>query len=218
MKKSFIIALMFVFPLLTNAQVATTTVEEQYQSALRQVIVLLQQQVALLIEQLNALQTHTATISPSYTYTPVTPVSIVIPEIPTPAPVPQPTPSPTPTFGSTQLLPDYTWSTLNVSENTSLYTFTNSSTSPLVFTKVNVTIAPITTLNSPQQVTFEVWQGNNNKHLPFITTSPTATTTATIPVNMTIPQGKTETIRLEIHAYNVGNPNDRYSIELLSIE
>lgn len=219
--KKILIALMFVFPLLTNAQ----TAQEQYESALRQVIVLLQQQVTILINQLNALNAQTASSTPAYSYTPIVQTPIVVPELPvvlTPNQTQVMNTTPVQNFGSAQSQPqpDFTLTELSVYENVSNYTLRNSTSTSLIFTKARVTVTPKTLVNSQPDMKFEVVVGNNNKVLPFIETKPALNQTSSIelPVDITIHAGRTEQVRVEVSTKDAPNANDRYEIKLISLE
>lgn len=216
MKKILIIALLLLssFPVLTHA----TTVEEQYQSALREVIVLLQQQVALLIEQLNTLNAQTAKIEPSYTYTPIVTQNIIVPQ--------SPTQQLTPLFGSVPQIdvvptPSYSTTTVYESENASVYRLTSATSTPLNFTKATVKISPKTIVNAHSKVSLEVWFDDIQTSSPvYLIEKPDSEVTAVIPVKISnlIMPNKTVDIRVEVSAYGVSNPNDRYTIQLVSLE
>lgn len=211
MKKTLIIIAILFAPFITHAQ----TPQQQYEDALRQVITLLQQQVALLIEQLNAVNAQTAQLSPTYTYTPMKqPEPIVLPTAPTPTPAP--------TFGSTPtttpvIIPDYEHSTIQESENTATYSFTNRAETNKQYASFTVLITPKTIVSNPKEIIIASDLANNPGSQPFITAHPATTTEYTIPFIKAFPAKKTTQLFLEVNAHNVGHANDRYTIELVSL-
>lgn len=211
--KKLIITLAIVFPLLTNAQ----TAQQQYESALRQVIALLQQQVAILIAQLNAQNQQIVKIDPTYTYTPIT--------VPSPEPIPAPLPvvtQPQPimttqTFGSTPApLPDYEYSTIQESENTADYSFINRATTTKQYASVTVKVTPRTIVNTFDSIVIRTRIGSNPSSTDYVTVKPTEATNYTIPLTSPFLQSRTSTFSIEVNAYQVPNANDRYLIELVS--
>lgn len=207
--KKLIITLAIIFPLLTNAQ----TTQQQYESALRQVIALLQQQVAILIAQLNAQNQQIVKIDPTYTYTPI--------PVPTPAPLPlitQPQPIMTnQTLGSTPApLPDYEYSTIQESENTADYSFINRATTTKQYESVTVKVTPRTIVNTFDSIVIRTRIGSNPSSTDYVTVKPTEATNYTISLTSPFLQSRTSTFSIEVNAYNVSNANDRYLIELVS--
>jgi hypothetical protein len=208
MKKT-IATLLFVFaPFIVSAE----TAQQQYESALRQVIVLLQQQVALLIEQLNQVNAQQVKINPEYTYLPIVTAPIIVPELPQPTVTPtQPTPviiagsTPAPTT------PEYEYATLSESENIATYNYINRSNKQIRYDSVTLKITPKTIAN--EHVVIEV-NANGNITLQV---KPTEATTITVPFTTTIAPLTTTNLSFEVKADGVSNPNDRYLIELVSL-
>lgn len=207
---------MFIFslPLIVGAQ-TVPTVEEQYQSALREVIVLLQQQVAILIEQLNALQTQTQKTDPIYTYTTIIQSDIIVPDMPK-----------KPTSTITEVTPNlgaetpslYNWETVLESENSSEYKFTNNATTSKQYTSVTVRISPKIIVNTFDQIIIRTYIGSNPGSDEYIITKPTIETDYIIPMIRDFQQSKTTDFRIEVNAYEVSNANDRYNISLISFQ
>lgn len=219
MKKSFIFTLMFLFcfPLLTTAQsTSTLTVQQQYESALRQVIILLQQQVEVLIQQLNALQTQTVKIDPTYTYTPITTTPVVVPDLPTPIVVGTTQPTATAIATTTPTLTPE-WTPIQISENVAEYILDNKTDSNLTYTSATLEIYPITIVNEHQSVVVTGFLGNPIS-IPSIYSKPISTTIINLPIDLFMYANKNGQLRFEVNAYNVGNANDRYSIRLISLQ